>query len=153
MKNDLILGILFFLLSLFLYFYLIPNQIVSLGFTSVALGPRFFPQVSAFLLGFFSLFLIGSTLYSYYKEGRFQKDTFVLFSFEDLRILGIFIMLILFVMLFTRFHFILSSFITCMGLLYFFGQKNHLLNGTLSISLSIGIYYFFMYVLGIVLRV
>ena len=152
MKNDIKVGLFLVAFSLFLYFYLIPNQIsASMGFGGVALGPRYFPRFGTILLGGLSLVLVIQHIITYKnktEEKKKEKEP-PLFDKDDLRVLGIIVTLLVFTNLFQYFNFIVASFVTILSLLYYFGSKRHIMNLILSVSTTAVLYFLFTVILNI----
>jgi len=150
--NDLFLGIIFFLISLAIYFIVIPNQVYQMG--GSGLSPRFFPSVTTLAIAGSSLCLIFRKWKKIRKVNQNRKVQWEisLVDKRDFRVLITITFLILFVLLFKYFSFLLAAIVTLIPMIRFFGEKRILLNIVISVLVSISVFYFFENALHIVLH-
>lgn len=142
-------GLFLFCFSLVLYFYLTPNFVTE-G-SSIGLSPRFFPSLSAIVLGSLSLLLMlysllhvkssGNSLGSY-KNINIPSQ---LSTFIKGRTLFVLIILAVFFLLFEHFGFFVASPCAVSALMLAFGQRKWLLIVSISIGMTVVLYCLFTY--------
>ena len=148
--NNIWLGGSFIVLSLLLYFVLIPVEVADMG--SVGLRPSFFPSMASILILVSSLCLVIVSIRTIRKNGALHHWQIALVERRDIKVVLIMLLLVLFIVLFKYSNFLIASTITLIGLIRYFGEKRYLLNISVSLCSSIVTYFFFEKVLKVVLH-
>jgi len=123
-RTNLIVGIVFFIFSLFYYFYLIPTQIISSTAESEFAGrifrPETFPQITIAIFGLLSVFLAGNALREKgapeFMSGLSRRSSFQAFF--------VFVLAVFYVYGLEWFGFHLTSPIFLAILVIFFGTRD-----------------------------
>lgn len=142
-------GLFLFIFALLLYFYLTPNYVTE-G-SAIGLSPRFFPSLSAIVLGVLSALLMGYSFLHIRSNGTKLnpigrgRPHSLFTSFVRPRTLLVVLILPIFFLLFEHFGFFMASPLTMVALMLAFGQRGKIIIISTSLLLTITLYCLFTY--------
>ena len=141
-------------LGLVTLFYLIPTQVkVAEDLEIKSLSPAFFPELATVLI----IFLSGVLIVTWFihctdrddSDGRREPSRSEMTAREELRVLGAFLIAVLYYFGFKYFGFLITSAVCLTGMFLLQGGKSGCRIAILSVSVTLGLFAFFHYVMKV----
>jgi putative tricarboxylic transport membrane protein len=134
-NTDKMIGFGLLLFSATLYFFIIPREMESRGAALIGLNPAFIPKLLTIILAGLSLLLI-------YTGRQAEEDSEGIRPFTKPVWLTL-VFLAIYAYAMEPLGYLITTALTLAGFLYFFGTRNKLIIGCISIAVPLILYWFF----------
>jgi len=152
--KEIVIAVSILIFGLVTLFYLIPTQVkVAEGLEIKSLSPAFFPELAAVLIIFLSVVLIFTRFIHRTdredSDGSREPSRSEMTAREEFRVLGAFLIAALYYFGFKYFGFLITTAVCLAGMFLLQGGKKAHRIALLSITVTLGLFAFFHYVMKV----